>query len=416
MIPIALAAFLMLTGCGQHTGEEADPGSTGAHADHDDHDHDEEGHADEAATETDGPEARLALTYDGGVLVLRAADGEVLLDHAAEGFIRVNPAGDERHVFLSTSKGWEALDLGAWTQAHGDHGHSFVGEPHLTGTVIEGQEPGHVVAHGGRTVLFDDGTGGYTVLDPHDLAEEDPELTEHATDEAHHGVAVALPNGNLLHTVGTSDARNGVRLVTAAGHELAATSDCPGVHGEAFAGEVAGFGCEDGVVLVDGRTITKAQSPDAYGRIGNLAGHEESPVLLGDYKSDPDAELERPTRIALIDTRTARVQLVDVDASYSFRSLGRGPGGEALVLGTDGNLRVIDPESGQVTVTIPVTAEWTEPEQWQQPRPALAVLDGTAYVTEPATRQVHVVDLAAGKVTGSHDLPQVPNEIVGVTG
>src|SRR5688572_26663724 len=49
----------------------------------------------------DEPESRLAVTYDGGVLVLRAADGEVLEDVAMDGFLRVSPAGDERHVFVS---------------------------------------------------------------------------------------------------------------------------------------------------------------------------------------------------------------------------------------------------------------------------------------------------------------------------
>src|SRR3546814_16304356 len=63
---------------------------------------------------------------------------------------------------------------------------------------------------------------------------------------------------------------------------------------------------------------------DSYGRIGNQAGSQASPVLLGDYKTDPDAELERPTRISLIDTRTAKIRLVDLPTSYSFRSLGRG--------------------------------------------------------------------------------------------
>ena len=69
-------------------------------------------------------------------------------------------------------------------------------------------------------------------------------------------------------------------------------------------------------------------------------------MLLGDYKTDPDAELERPTRVSLIDTRDASLRLVDLGTSYSFRSLGRGPEGEALVLGTDGALHVLDPESG----------------------------------------------------------------------
>ena len=66
------------------------------------------------------------------------------------------------------------------------------------------------------------------------------------------------------------------------------------------------------------------QSPDTYGRVGNQAGSASSAVVLGDYKTDPDAEHERPTRVALVDTRTAQLRLVDLPASYSSRSLARG--------------------------------------------------------------------------------------------
>jgi len=93
--------------------------------------------------------------------------------------------------------------------------------------------------------------------------------------------------------------------------------------------------------------ITKVQSPDAYGRIGNQAGSEESDIVLGDYKTDKDAELERPQRVSLTNTTTSELKLVDLGTSYTFRSLGRGPHGEALVLGTDGAIHVIDPNTGR---------------------------------------------------------------------
>lgn len=67
-------------------------------------------------------------------------------------------------------------------------------------------------------------------------------------------------------------------------------------------------------------------------------------VVLGDYKTDPDAELERPERISLVDAATAELKIMELD--YSSRWLGRGPHGEALVLGTDGAPHVLDPDSG----------------------------------------------------------------------
>lgn len=372
-----------------------------------------------APTETDSPEPRLAVSYDGGVLVVDADDGEVLLDEPVEGFTRLNPAGDGRHLLLSSAGAFTALDTGSWTEAHGDHGHSFVTEPGLVGFSVAADEPGHVVVHHGRTTLFDDATGTITAFDPDDLADladEQPELDTWTTDEAHHGVAVQEGHGRLIHTVGDEESRSGLRVIRPGGEVLAESEQCPGVHGEAYAGEVPAVGCEDGVLLVVGDGFAKAQSPDAYGRMGNLAGHESSPVLLADYKVDPDAELERPTRVALVDSRDASVRLVDLGTSYTFRSLGRTPAGDALVLGTDGALHVVDVTAGAVTTTVPVVAAWEEPTEWQQPRPTLHVQGEVAYVTEPASSTVHVVDLTTLAVTGSFELPVVPNEIQAVTG
>src|SRR3546814_13072924 len=116
-IPITLAAFLLLAGCGQDANDEAETKKRPA-----------------TSTEVAEPEPRLAVTHDGGVVVLDAEQGTVLLEHELEGFTRLNPAGDGRHAFLSTSKGWEALDLGAWTDAPGDTGHTSVPEHRTTRT------------------------------------------------------------------------------------------------------------------------------------------------------------------------------------------------------------------------------------------------------------------------------------------
>ena len=63
---------------------------------------------------------------------------------------------------------------------------------------------------------------------------------------------------------------------------------------------------------------------------------------------------------------------------------------------------------------------WTESEVWQNPRPAIWVDGETAYVTDPATKKLHVVSLAkitdgTAEVFASIDLPEVPNEINGIS-
>ncbi len=369
----------------------------------------------QAPAEVSAAEPRLALTYDGGVLIVDETNLAVVNDIPLGGFTRLAPAGDGRHVMISTEGGFRALDTGSWSERHGDHRHHYSGSAALTETVFPAGKPGHVVAHAGTTALFDDATGQAELIDPADLA-----ATEGVTDSesytaphAHHGVAVALADGSLLVTLGDSDSRTGIALLDSSRHEIARTEECPGVHGEAVAeGETIVFGCQDGMMIYRNGTFTKATSPDDYGRIGNQAGSPVSPVILGDYKTDPDADLERPETVALVDTRTAGIRLVDLGTSYTFRSLGRGPDGEAVVLGTDGALHVLDPESGETIRRMDVLAPWAEPEDWQTPRPALSVSGRTAFVTDPATDSLHAVNLVSGDIrTGS--LPHTPNEISG---
>ncbi|KSW12788.1 zinc metallochaperone AztD [Cellulomonas sp. B6] len=361
---------------------------------------------------------RLAVTYDGGVLVLDGSSLDVVADLPADGYLRVNPAGDNRHVLVSTAAGFQVLDAATWGQAHGDHAHFYTSDPRLTDVTYPAEKPGHAVVHDGRTALFADGTGEVTVVDSAHVGDgPSDDARTYTTPHAHHGVAVELHDGTLVVSEGTEDARTGVRALDAEGTETAAIDTCPGVHGESVAqGDVVAIGCQDGVVLFKDGAFTKVQSPDVYGRVGNQAGSEESPVVLGDYKVDKDAELERPTRVSLVDTRTATMTLVDLPASYTFRSLARGDHGEAIVLGTDGALHVIDPESGAVVRSMPVVAPWEEPTEWQTPRPAVKVHAGTAYVTDPATRSIHAVDVETGEVYRSVTLDVVPDEVALATG
>ncbi|CAM5341360.1 hypothetical protein SBADM41S_04082 [Streptomyces badius] len=286
----------------------------------------------------------------------------------------------------------------------------------LTDIEYKGAKPGHVVRHAAKTVLFTDGTGEVNVFDPTALSSgKKPSGRTYTSAEAHHGVAIELADGNLVSTLGTEEKRTGALVLDRNNKEIARNENCPGVHGEAAAkNEAVGVGCEDGILIYQDGTFTKIDSPDDYGRIGNQAGSDASPVLLGDYKTDPDAELERPTRVSLIDTEKKKLRLVDLGTSYSFRSLARGPHGEALVLGTDGAIHVITPDTGKIEKKIPVVGEWQEPLDWQQARPTLFVRGHVAYVSEPGKKALHAIDLETGKKITSVTLPKSTNELSGV--
>ncbi|MGW6056774.1 zinc metallochaperone AztD [Streptomyces sp. NPDC055189] len=380
---LALAVATVLTACG---GKDSSSG------------------AKTADSATDAPAAvkdPLVASFDGGLYILDGKSLKVAKTIKLSGFNRVNPAGDKDHVVVSTDTGFRVLDA---------TGQAF------TDIEYKGAKPGHVVRHAGKTVLFTDGTGEVNVFDPADLSSgKKPDGRTYASAEAHHGVAIELANGELLSTLGTEEKRTGTLVLDKNNKEVTRNEKCPGVHGEAAArDEAIAVGCEDGVLVYQDGKFTKVDAPDDYGRIGNQAGSDASPVLLGDYKTDPEAELERPTRVSLIDTEKKKLSLVDLGTSYSFRSLARGPQGEALVLGTDGAIHVIDPESGKIEKKIPAVGKWQEPLDWQQARPTLFVRGNTAYVSDPSKKTLQAIDLTTGKKTTSVTLPQSTNELSGV--
>lgn len=395
-LAVGAASALLLTGCATASGSAPDA-STGT---------------------TDGPRSRIALTYDGGLLVVDASTLDVVGDLPLDGFNRVNPAGDGRHVLVTTTAGFQVLDTGTWTDADGA---SQQAEPTLTDLVFEADTAGHVVRHAGKTILFADGSGDTTVFDSADLLEATDELPDIETipsEAAHHGVAIELEDGTLLSTLGTSDARTGVRVLDGSRTEIARNEQCPSVHGEGAAkDEVAVFGCSDGVLVYDDGAFTKIQAPDVYGRTGNQYVSETSSIAVGDYNSDPDAEGYDLTQLAFIDTVAKTMRIVDLPdgVGYTWRDVARGPGDEVVVLGNDGSLHILDEQTGEVTDTIDVIDAWEPPVEWQDAHPALVVADGVAYVTDPATSSIHAVDLTTGDVV-TGELPGVPNEIAVVTG
>ncbi len=81
-----------------------------------------------------GPAGR---TFDGGLHTLDGESPKLALTTELPGFNRVNPAGDEDHIIVSTDNGFRILD--ATGQA-------------LTDIEYQGAKPGHVVRHAGKRV------------------------------------------------------------------------------------------------------------------------------------------------------------------------------------------------------------------------------------------------------------------------
>ncbi|CAH0171170.1 zinc metallochaperone AztD [Microbacterium foliorum] len=358
------------------------------------------------------PSPRVAVAYEGGILVLDGETLDTLADFDSEPFTRLNAAGDDRHVMVTMSEGFQVLDTAAGS----------TDDPALTDTIFEADTPGHVVRHAGKTVLYADGTSDTTIVDTADLSSTDglPEVETVDGVEAHHGVSVVLEDGTFLTTVGNADGRNGIVAKDADGTEIASSDQCPGVHGEGTAkDEAVVFGCENGALIYHDGEITKVNAPDQpYGRMGNAYVSETSPLVVGDYKNDVDAEGYLLSAVTLIDTEAETLEVVDLPegVEYTFRDIVRGPGDLAYILSTDGSIHVLDPSSGEITDSFPVVEAWEGPAEWQDAHPAIVVAGDIAYVTEPAANSVHAVDLTTGEVLASTELDVTPNEIAPAAG
>ncbi|WP_029150646.1 zinc metallochaperone AztD [Microbacterium indicum] len=381
----SLAALAMLAGCASGSADTAASSADST-----------------AAAESVAANSRLAVSIAGQVLVLDAATLETLDAFDSEDFTRVNAVGDGHNVLVTTSEGFQVLDMAT---------------PELTDLVFEADAAGHVVRHADETVLFADGTGTTTIFDTDALGDELPETTVYQSEEPHHGVSIQLEDGTLVTTVGDASSRSGAVALEPHGdhfHELASSDECPGIHGEGTAaGESVIFGCENGALLFQDGAFEKFTAPDEFGRMGNAYVSETSPIVVGDYKTDPDAEGYILTQSTIIDTAAHTYDVIDTDGfGYTYRGVVRGPGDDAYYLGTDGSIHVLDPETGEFTAAYPVIDAWEGPADWQDPHPALTTDGSVAYVADVANERVVSVDLATGEVIAESDaLPAAPNEM-----
>ena len=139
---LGAVAALALTACGSQTTQNAQTGqntqtspsaSTSASA------------TPAPITEGNGAASRVAITYDGGVLVYDAKDMKLLADIPKEGFLRLSDAGDNRHLVVADGNSYTFLDTGVWSVAHGDHSHYYTTSPSLSSLSLAADHPGHVI-------------------------------------------------------------------------------------------------------------------------------------------------------------------------------------------------------------------------------------------------------------------------------
>lgn len=166
----------------------------------------------------------MLLSHDQGLTLLDAETGKTLKETKKPGFLRLSNAGDGRHVMVSDADVFRVFDMGISSQPHGDHKHNYTYEPGLAERTFAAPKAGHVVPHAGKVSLFSDGAGTIQTLDADQVGSKTVEPHTAKTKAPHHGVAIALPDGTMVHTEGTKDARGASSRRRTAGRSPAPTT------------------------------------------------------------------------------------------------------------------------------------------------------------------------------------------------
>ncbi len=376
-----LAVGLTAAACGESDSTSGDAARTQADA------------SDRESTAVAQP--RLVIASDSGVEVVAGADLAALGQFDLASRPKLQVAGDDRHVFVLQSDAAKVgiVDAGTWSDAHGDHSHSYVTEPSLLKTSFDEGTSYHAVSDDERSVVWFDDDASFRSFDWKGLEDDDVTVQSVETGPGHHGVAAPLSDGGFLASYAEGEDAAGVVVLDAEGSETARVGGCEGLHGEAHAGDDAyAFGCGDGVLVVDGGEGEKIASPVDGAGTRSLVGAHDSDVLAGNLTSESDETVG--TKIALYDVAAKTAKAVDL--GVEFASYDRGDD-QTVVLGTDGALHVIDDATGEVVEKHDVIDPWTLTDEYADPKPQVAVGGGFAWVTDPRDSSVALIELGTGK-------------------
>ena len=386
-----MIAAAVLAGCGENGGSTEPDSPT------------------EAKEATATPQARVVIATDSGADVVDAASLRRLASFRLASRPKLITAGDDRHVFaLQYDSGKVGvIDAGSWSTAHGDHAHSYAAEPRLRETSFDHGTSYHAVSDEERSVVWFDDDGSFVSFDWVGLADDEVDATRIETESPHHGVAAPTADGGFIASIAEGEHATGVAILDEDGEEQKRIETCPGLHGETHvSGGGYAFGCENGVLVVADGEGVNIDSPVKGAGTGTLVGDSGSDIVVGDLGSENDPAAA--TQLALYDVAARKARAVDLGVEYS--TFGRDDG-RTVAIGTDGALHVIDETTGKVSER-KVVEPWKTSDDWEEPKPQVAVASGLAYVTDPRDRSIAVYEIDSGEERARATLDEVPTSLV----
>lgn len=363
---------------------------------------------------------------------------------------RLTTLADGRFVAVRGDDAVHLVDTGMLDEDHGDHVHRRKEAPRLLDLVLEGPRPAHVEAVNAQAAFFfdgrrDDGIAAQAVVVALDqLTAAEPNLRVWESPGPQHGNAVPLPHGQVLvstpnpdFVAGVPDATSrsiGFRQLDEAGAVIAAFDDlddpvasCKDYHGYAAARGVYAFGCveNDPRAAIDGGGILvlrdsgdgtlaaeKLAYPDPGRRAAQLRGRPTGHWLVANYgvSGDYSAFL----RIATDGRKLTPDDVWEVPNDQQFCQFAVDPSGTRLVnLTPDGIFRVVDIATFETLYEAPTVAAFDCAWNATTPKPTLLVGTVDAYVSDPASGAIYVVDLDKLQATRVIGVPGMPANLGG---
>ncbi|MBU2953381.1 hypothetical protein KO499_06190 [Marinobacter sp. F3R08] len=300
------------------------------------------------------------------------------------------------------------VDSGLYTEDHGDHMHDYAETPSMLALTLNDHLPTHYVLSEDAAVVFFDGgdaaSSKITALSDASLGNGEV-VASLDLENNMHGVAkliddhlfVTYRDASITDT--TLPAAIERYHFDGAGFEFEErySEACPLLHGAAGNDHVLGFGCSDGVLIVDlhdaGYPAIKLDNPAGLpegSRIATLVGNHDVEELVG-VAGD---------QLFVIDAESQTGIYTELDLGESVDPVVQGftTHGEVFyVLGDDGDLRLFDPSADWAFLA---TVSVVEPLTEGSPTPAvtLSASQDRLFVTDAENNAVIEVDTTDGAV------------------
>ena len=343
------------------------------------------------------------------------------LDHPPAA-VYASPGGRYAIALQRTQDQAQFIDGGLWQEDHGDHLHDYRQAPRLLSLRLPAVRPTHFETHGSQAALFNDGlvadnkNAEVVLLSDAGIGKDTADarlplpLPMHGTAE---------PLGEHLLTTYRDPANTSTLPVQVDLYRRTTTGftfvqrfaeTCPDLHGSFTNAKHTAFGCSDGVLVVSrsgtgaSATFTARKLPNPADmptgvRIGTIKGHDKVAQLVG--LASPghlfviDADAGRITRLNWAEGRTVRAQGFDR------------AGSNYAVLDDQGALHITSPANAFATrAKVNVVAQM--PTAAPFPSMVSSLTRDELLVSDPAARQVAVVDVPGAKVGKRLDMGFAP--------